>query len=117
MAMPVYAIATIAFIRRLTESVFKVWYANDANTLGSIAELCNWWNKFANLGLCYGYYANPNNTWLVMKESCLSDAVAVFTGTNVHVTSSGPPRLGVTFGHPDHINYFLCEKILSGSMN
>ena len=42
LAMPMYAVATIPLIRRISNSVTHVWYADDA-ALGSVTELRNWW--------------------------------------------------------------------------
>ena len=41
LAMPVYTIAMIPLIRHLTESITRMWYADDACSCG---RLCLWWD-------------------------------------------------------------------------
>ena len=85
LAMPMYAVATIPLIRRISNSVTQVWYADDAAALGSVTELRNWWDNLVKLGPGFGYFANSTKTWLVTKDSCLSSATAAFAGTNVNI--------------------------------
>ena len=92
LAMPMYAVATIPLIKRIPNSVSQVWYADDAAALGSMTE---WWDNLVDLGQFFGYFANSTKTCLVTKDSSLSSATAAFAGTNVNVTSSGRPYLGV----------------------
>ena len=98
LAMPMYAIATIPLIWRISNSVTQVWYADDTAALGSVTELRNWWDNLVKLGPDFGYFANSTKTWLVTKDSCLSSATAAFAGTNVNITSSGRPYLGAPLG-------------------
>ena len=39
LAMPMFAVATIPLIKRIADSVTQVWYANDASSLGSVADI------------------------------------------------------------------------------
>ena len=95
LAMPMYAVATIPLIKRIPNSVSQVWYADDAAALGSMTELRKWWDNLVDLGQFFGYFANSTKTCLVTKDSSLASATAAFAGTNVNVTSSGRPYLGV----------------------
>ena len=97
LAMPMYAVGTLALIRRLPKSATQVWYADDASAIGTINNLREWWDELARLGPdCY--FPNPSKTWLVTKEDCHFYAVAAFEGTNINVTSSGRPYLGAALG-------------------
>ena len=46
LAMAMYAIGTLPLIRRLSNSVTQVWYADDAAAAGSLKNLreCGWYN-------------------------------------------------------------------------
>ena len=59
----------------------------------------------------YGYFPNPNKTWLITKEACYTDALAAFEGTNINVTCSGHPYLGSAAGTPTFVDNFASEKI------
>ena len=109
--MPMYAIATIPLIWRISNSVTQVWYADDAAALGSVTELRNWWDNLVKLGPDFGYFANSTKTWLVTKDSCLSSATAAFAGTNVNITSSGRPYLGAPLGSSEYSIQFSHDKV------
>ena len=111
LAMHMYALATLPLIQRLPSSVKQVWYADDAAALGSLACCRDWWDVLAKIGPSYGYFPNPNKTWLIMKEACYADALAAFEGTNINVTCSGHPYLGSAVGTPTFVDNFASEKI------
>ncbi len=111
LAMPMYAVATIPLIKNLPDSVTQVWYADDASALGSITNIRNWWDKLTNTGPSFGYHANPAKTWLVAKDTHLSEAITAFSGSNVNVTSVGHTHLGVPLGTTDYINHSLSKKV------
>ena len=52
--MPMYALATVPLIKRLTSTVKQTWYADDAAAIGKIASLRTWWDKISRLGPSYG---------------------------------------------------------------
>ena len=47
--MPMYALATMALIRKLTTSVKQTWYADDTAATGKIADLLVWWDEITRL--------------------------------------------------------------------
>ncbi len=59
----------------------------------------------------FGYHANPAKTWLVTKDTHLSEAITAFSGSNVNVTSVGHTHLGVPLGTTDYINHSLSKKV------
>ena len=42
LAMPIYAIATIPFIQKMSRDVTQVWYADDAVSMGRISKVRDW---------------------------------------------------------------------------
>ena len=115
LAMPVYAVATIPLIKRLPNSVSRVWYADDAAALGFITEFRKWWDNLVDLGQSFGYFANSTKTWLVTKDSSLSNATTAFAGTNVNVTSSGRPYLGAPLGSSEYTILLARDKVKNWS--
>ena len=65
LAMPMYAITTVPLIKRLSEAVKQVWYADDAAAVGSVEKVHLWWDQLVKLGPGFGYYPNTRKTWLV----------------------------------------------------
>ena len=111
LAMPMYAIATIPLIRRLPKSATQIWYADDAAALDSITDLRNWWDDLMNMGPSFGFHVNQAKTWLITKDSCLSNAIATLSDTNVNVINTGRPYLGAPLGTPEYTNNFVSEKV------
>ena len=111
LAMPMYAMATIPLIKKLPETVTQVWYADDASALGSITNLCQWWDVLLRVGPSYGYNPNPSKTWLVTKREFLTNARSVFESSNINVTSVGRPYLGAALGTPEYVSQFVTEKV------
>ena len=111
LAMPMYAIAMIPLIRRLTEGITQVWYADDACACGRLSDLRLWWDQLCREGPGFGYFPNASKTWLVTKESCRSDAEITFAGTNVNLTDEGRPYLGAAIGTNQFITQFVMEKV------
>ena len=111
LAMPMYALATVPLIKRLTPTVKQTWYADDAAATGKIASLRTWWDEISRLGPSYGYYANGSKTWLVTKEEFKSEAEEVFADTSVQITVEGRPHLGAPLGCTAYASQFVCQKV------
>ena len=67
----------------------RLWYADDAAAVGTIADLRNWWDKLTTVGPRYGYFPNPSKTWLVTKEGLGATTASIFASTGVKVTPDG----------------------------
>ncbi len=91
-------------IDQLPRDVTQIWYADDAAAIGSLTDLRAWWEE---LGPKYGYYANAAKTWLVTKENVRSEALEIFSGTAVNITSHGRPPLG----SQSFVEEFVHEKV------
>ena len=50
LAMPIYAIATIPLIKKLTQDTTQIWYADDAASMGKMDHVRKWWDKLEKIG-------------------------------------------------------------------
>ena len=57
-----------------------------------------WWESLVERGLAYGYFANPNKSWLVVKEDKYHEAKEIFHNTNLNITKEGRHYLGSALG-------------------
>jgi len=60
-----------------------VWFANDVSAGGKLDGLKQWWEKVRTEGPKFGYYPNPNKTWIVVKEGCYEKAVDSFSNRGI----------------------------------
>ena len=113
LAMPMYSLATLPLIEKVNPdlSVIQSWFADDATAAGSISKLRDWWDALATLGPMFGYHVNAAKTHLVVKDSLLSTASAVFADTKVNITSDGRPHLGVALGTSSFTEVFVKRKV------
>ena len=117
--MAMYAIATVPLIHHLQHEVIQVWYADDAIAGGKLTNLRSWWDQLVQCGHEYGYHANANKTWLMVKEEHLTQAKTLFADSGVQITADGRRHLGATLGVRSFGN--TCqqksERLGSGSQN
>ena len=94
-----YAIAITPLINRLKEDdVKQIWYADDAAAGRKLSDMKTWWDRLVEIGPDYGYYPNASKTWLIVKEHKHSEAVPVFEGTEIVITTDGKRHLGAAIG-------------------
>ena len=110
LAMPMYALATIPLIKKLTDCK-QVWYADDSAAIGEIVQLRCWWDKLSVCGPGFGYFPNPSKTWLVTKPEHLETASTVFSDAGINITTDGRPYLGGAIGSLEYINQFVKAKV------
>ena len=108
LSMPFYVLATIPLIKSLPNTVKQVLYADDG---GSVRHLRNWWNELNSIGPSFGYFPNAVKTWLAVKEDQQLEAEALFHGTDINITCSGRPHLGVPLGTQQYKDEFISEKV------
>ena len=97
LAMPFYALATrplIDSLSRDTPELRQIWYADDASAGGKLTNLKKWWDNLSRVDPSFGYFVNPQKTWLVTKDNFLSSASEMFEDTMVNITTDGRPVLG-----------------------
>ncbi len=112
LAMPMYVLATIPLIKKLSSDALQVWYADDASAAGKLQSLREWWNRLTSLGPGFGYFANASKTWLVTKEANRELlAESCFSGTGVNITTDGRPHLGAALGTPDYVSRYVQSKV------
>ncbi len=92
------------------KTLIQVWYADDA-AAGKIVRLQEWWTNLSTLGPKFGYFPNPQKTWLVTKEKHLSSATTLFANTGVQVTSEGRPYLGAALGTEEFVTSHVQDKV------
>ena len=94
-----YTIGILPLVEQLNQlSATQVWYADDVAAGGKIEHLHEWCMRLNNMGLSYGYHANPLKTWLIVKEEYLSSATELFAHTGVNITMDGKRHLGSALG-------------------
>ena len=58
----------------------------------------------------YGYFPNASKSWLIVKDTKLSEAHAVFQGSCVPITSEGKRYLGAAIGSELFVHSYVSEK-------
>ena len=89
LAMAMYALAITPLIHQLSTKspdVSQVWFADDAISAASCAQLKEWWDNLSILGPTFGYYPNGSKTHLVVKEEYEEIAKQLFDDTDVHIS-------------------------------
>ena len=115
LAMPFYALATrplIDSLSRDTPELRQIWYADDASAGGKLTNLKKWWDNLSRVGPSFGYFVNPQKTWLVTKDNFLSSASEMFEDTMVNITTDGRSVLGSPVGKPEYIADFVSQKVM-----
>ena len=97
LAMPfLYALATVPLIKELSlVNVQQVWYADDSAAVGSLEDICLWWDRLLDPCPLYGYFPNPKKTRLLVKESYMNALQGRFLRTLVFL---GLLRVGPILG-------------------
>ena len=113
LAMPLYALATIPLINRLSNipDLQQIWYADDAAAAGTLSSLRHWWDDLCHSGPSFGYNPNASKTWLITKEHHLSQASDLFMGSGVNITPQGRPYLGAALGSEKFCEQFIASKV------
>ena len=94
LAMAMYRLATIPFIRGLDGLCRQVWYADDSMAAGKLAKLQEWWDQLTSEGPLFGYFPNASKkTWHITKDNPLEETRAIFVNSGVNITPNGNPIL------------------------
>ena len=93
------------------QSMYQVWFADDAAAAGSFVRLRQWWDQLSSLGPLYGYYPNASKTFLVVKNEDEESAKDIFMGSGVTITTQGKKHLGVALGSAEFVEEFVSNKV------
>ena len=104
LAMAMYALALVPMIAKFSNVVKQIWYANDAAAAGLLTDLCTWWDMLCDIGPQFGYFVNLSKTFLIVKETHLPMAHAIFENTGIQVTTQGRRYLGAAIGSADFVH-------------
>ena len=113
LAMVFYALATIPFVNKCKVESMRgeVWFADDATGAGRLSPLRTWWDKLNQHGPLYGYYPNGAKTWLVVKQEKYDEAVQIFSGTEVRITTQGKRHLGAALGSRAFVERYVSARV------
>ena len=84
---------------------------NDSAAARRLKEVRQWWDTLTLRGPQYGYFANDNKTWLVVKEPIELEAKDLFSDTNISITSYRRPYQGAPLGTQSYKEEFVCSKV------
>ncbi len=113
LAMAFYALATLPLIAacKVEQLDGEAWFADDATGAGALQDLRKWWDHLSKEGPKFGYFPNGSKTWLVVKEAYFIEAVDIFRGTDVHITTEGRRHLGAALGTERYTTNFVEERV------
>ena len=106
------ALSTITLNNSLNDqNVKQVLYDDDATATGSLPVIFRWWKKLCDSSLSYGYLANADKTWLVVKEQHLNEVKYSFKNYNINITSKGRPHLDAPLGNEKFTNSYVSNMV------
>ena len=85
-----------------------VGFANDVTTSRNLEALRRWWDALMEIGQNYGYYPLPTKSWLINK---LEEAVWVFGGTNIQISTKGKQHLRAVIGMEENKRNYINDKV------
>ena len=106
LAMAMFAIAMVPLINKVKGDECQCWYANDTSAGG---KLRSWWDKVLQYGPEYGYFPNPEKSWLVVKEH-MEEAHNIFGTPGVQITNQGRQYIGAPTGSEGFVEAFVKMK-------
>ena len=111
LSMYMYTIGILPLIQQLKQNIKQVRYADDATATGRVCDLKQWWDHLENIGPNYCYVVNPTKTWLIVKETFLSETNEIFKNTNIRITTEGHPHLGAALGTKTYVDSYVGKKV------
>ena len=112
LAMAMYALGTIPLIDRLKNlNTSQIWYADDSAACGTLIDLKSWWLSLSRWGPSFGYFPNNKKTTLFVKSEYYNEAINLFHGTNVRISTEGAMYLGGPIGSELFVGQVLEKKI------
>ena len=84
---------------------------DDASAGGELQHIKIWWDDLTQLGPQYGYFPNPEKTWLIMNDKHFEAASITFTGSGIQLTKLGREYLGSAIGSANFSEAFVKMKV------
>ena len=106
-----FALATLPLINKLSREVKTFWYTDDTSAGGELQHIKVWWDDLTQLGPQYGYFPNPEKTWLTVKDKHFETASTTFAGSSIQLTKLRREYLGSAIGSADFSEAFVKVKI------
>lgn len=112
LAMAMYALAVTPLIAKLQiPNTNQVWFADDASASAELQPLRTWWDSLLKLGPDFGYFPNAQKSWLLVKDDRLEEAMEIFEGSGLNVTTEGRSHLGSALGDVSFVESFVRRKV------
>ena len=113
LAMPSYAIGVVPLLPLIVNNsnTKQAAFADDFCGGGSLVDLRKWWARIEESGPLFGYFPNASKSWLIVKEDKLEEAMELFAGTNIKITSDGRRYLGGFIGKKEGLQSYQQELV------
>ena len=114
-AMPSYGIGILPYLALIRPNeeeegyVKQLAYADDIGGGARLAMLRAWWDKIVEHGPSFGYYPKASKSWLVVKEEKYDEALEIFAGTGINITTEGRKYLGGFVGTKEGSENYVQE--------
>jgi hypothetical protein len=111
LSMMLYALAVLPLIDFLEMSeITQNWYADDASAIGPLSRLREWLQLLIQRGPSFGYFPEPQKSYLVVSAENRSAAEAAFDGLGVKIVD-GQRFLGGYIGSDEGRDIYVAKKI------
>ena len=112
LAMLLYALAVLPLIRLLKkpEKWTQNWYADDSACLASFENLLTWFKTLVDEGPKYGYFPEPEKSFLIVHPKCVEHAKTYFKDWKINIVS-GQRFLGGFIGSVEDTAKWLNSKL------
>jgi len=112
LAMLLYALAVLPLIRLLKkpEKWTQNWYADDSACLASFENLLTWFKTLVDEGPKYGYFPEPEKSFLIVHPKCVEHAKTYFKDWKINIVS-GQRFLGGFIGSVEDTSKWLNSKL------
>lgn len=110
LGMLMYAVGTLPLIRLLKSSRGRQsWYADDSACTGSLSDIQEWLAQLKIEGPKWGYYPEPNKSYLIVKPGQEEEARRLFPDLRL---VSSHRYLGGVIGSSEATKEFVREKVM-----
>ena len=70
----------------------------DATASGNLEAFRRWWDTLMQIGPNNRYYPQFTKSWLIAKQNKLEEAVRVYGGPDIQISTEGERHLGAVIG-------------------